>query len=175
MSMYRALGRDESLTRGKAGVGSQAASAADLMRRRDSLRVQSELGRLDAIDGASADKLAAITDELATFAAVFEDPSQIVAIWAVVTTDGLGGVVIDDSLGVAAAAVVAGRVRLSLTRLMGAEYLTFGHCNGATARGLHGALLGSTTFDILVWDPGGAVSATTNVLKLGFGALGRRA
>lgn len=173
--MYRALGRDESLTRGRAGVGSQAASAADLMRRRDSLRVQSEIGRLDAIDGASADKLAAITDELATFAAVFEDPSQIVAIWAVISTDGAGGLTLVDSLGIASVSFNGGRVRCFLTRLMGLAYLSFGHHNGFTARGVHGSLLGQTALDVTVWEPAGSVNASTSACDFGFGLLGRRA
>lgn len=175
MSLYRALGRDDSLTQGRAGVGSLAASAADLMRRRDSLRVQSELGRLDALDGARSDKLAAITEELATFAAVFDDPSQIVAIWAVISTDGVGGLTIVDSLGIASASFSGGRVRLFFTQLMGRAYLSFGHHNGFNARGLHGSLLGQSALDVTVWDPVGSVNASTSACDFGFGLLGRRA
>jgi hypothetical protein len=177
-SRYKALGRNLDVMSGAAGVGSPPAALADMTRRRDNLRLEAELQRLDAIGNGAASQLADVAplvSQLQTIAEAFIDGTQLVAAWAVLQTDGAGGVTIVDTLGVTGAVIVAPRVRVTLARAMG-TYTTFGHViAGGLPNGLYGLNASANQVDVTIWSGAGNIDANINARTFGVGILGRLA
>lgn len=174
MSRYRALGRDLDLVQGSAGIGSQAGAVADMARRRDSLRVQAELGRLDSLSAGSAGALAGFAEFVQALGSSLEDPSQLVALWAVADTDGAGGITMVDTVGTSGVVLVGNVARFTLSQAMSLSYFAFGSGIGSTPRGVSTSAVGANVLDVGVWNNASLVAIGVVALRFGFGVVGRR-